>query len=121
MTFPPRIVSILVPVQCVLVLLGWAICRKLVRMGELVHDEKYGFQPKPGVVLFASQLAWPVAALSCVWGLAATLRAGVDGNKASIRNRDVQAGYTLTGIICVGMLWCILRTVIWAFGPPSVL
>ena len=121
MSFPPRLVSILVPVQWLFVLIGYAITRKLVKLA-LQSDVRYVYQQRmPSLVAMVSQAGWLFFTVPLVWGLYATLCADREAGFAELQPRDAKLGLGLTLLIAIGAFWTILRTLGWMSAPIHVM
>jgi hypothetical protein len=111
----------LVPVECVLVMLGWAISRKAVRFIE-ANDDALEVNllikgPMPGWVWFASHLGWLLFLIPVSWGLFATLRAEASGKIAYLRTSDAYVGWMLAVLLVMVVGWEMIRSIGWVWGP----
>lgn len=124
MSFPPRLVSILVPVQWLFVLIGYAITRKLVK-STLGSELGWLYEQRiPAQVWLVSQIGWLFFLVPVVWGLHATLCADQEAGFAELQLRDVRVGLGLTFVVAAGAFWSILMTLVWMTaqaGPMRVI
>ena len=117
MTMPPRFVSVLVPVQLTMLLLGFAICHKMVPLHDRFFSEMgvaVGFPPMP--MRFMNKAGWLLSLLPIAWGVAACLRAENVGPVTEVRSLDSRVGLGLLVFLAVFSFWCVVRSTEWAFG-----
>ena len=113
---PPRIVTILVPIQLAMVMLGFAICHKIVRFIEK-SDVSYYITWVPWPVHIFIQAGWLLLLLPIVWGGVSCLRAEVNGNEMEIREWDSRIGVGMAFLLACFVMVAILFAIAWAFGP----
>ena len=121
MSFPPRLVSILVLMQWLFVLIGYSITRKLVKLA-LQSDVGYIYEQRmPSLVGMMNQAGWLFFTVPVVWGLQATLCADQEAGFAELQPRDARLGLSLTLLSSAGAFWSIVRTLAWMSTPVHVM
>ena len=130
MTMPPRLVTVLVPLQLATVFLGFAICRKFIHLRRAVFQDESlrSWQdnafPMPTSVWFLSEAYWLLLLLPIVWGLVACLRAESVGTITEIRSLDSQVGIGMLVLLAGFAGWSALRSIAWAttiVGPTQLI
>ena len=120
MSFPPRLVSILVPIQWLLVFLGYCITRKVVNFATGSDPNSYLGAFMPLMIKWASEAGWVLFLVPLVWGLHATLCADCEAGYAELQPRDARIGLGLTLLIGGVSFFFIMFTLGWALmshGP----
>ena len=123
MTMPPRLVTVLVPLQLTTVFLGFAICRKFISYHRGVFPDKFWIKvlpPMPTSVWFLSEAYWLLLLLPIVWGLVACVRAESVGTITEIRSLDSQVGIGMLVLLAGFASWTDLRCIAWAMGIPAL-
>src|SRR3569623_1573385 len=98
-SLPPRIVTVLVPVQLCCLWLGFAICRRIMRLMEQSDELRMRFPhlPLPVWLFHHTPLLFFLLPLS--WGAIACLRAENAGRLMLVQPWDGRLGLGLTAVL----------------------
>ena len=122
MTFPPRLVSILVPIQCTIVLLTWGICAKFfnrkIALGSssVPEHNSLGF----GLAWLSAKSCWVLLLLPIAWGIVATIRADKEYGGATLQPNDSKVGWTSLVLVLFLSAAASFVTLNYAFAPPKL-
>ena len=119
MTMPPRLVTVLVPLQLTTVFLGFAICWKFIRFCRVAYQDTPWMEnsfPPPKTVWFLGVAYWLLLPLPIVWGLAACLRAETVGTIAEVRSLDSYVGIGLLVLLAGFAGWSVILSIALALN-----
>lgn len=122
MAFLPRLVTILVPIQCSIVLLAWAICAKLFNQKPMHGYEYISSRHSLGYWLawLSTNLSWVLLLFPITWGIIATVRADTKYGGATLQPPDARLGWTTLIAVLVCAALAIFFTFECVFEPPNL-